>query len=170
MNTPWPDMDDAQEPPSWAFAVSRWLVRVAAWDGMLPVVVWSLPLVVLQLFPGRRGPVELLGVMLPITAFLIRFFVGVRAIRTNRCGRLVRGLQGIALWAGLFLLLIVDTLQILRLVMPPGAFKDRESLIGFAVFYSIYIVCMAFAMFPGREPAMTTELLSLTNSAEALRR
>jgi hypothetical protein len=120
MHTPWPDSDDAQEQPSRAFAVGRWLIRVAAWDGMLPVVVWSLPLVALQLFPGRRGPVELLGVVLPITAFLIRFFVGVRAIRTNHCGRLVRGLQGIALWAGLFLLLIVDTLQILRLVMPPG--------------------------------------------------
>jgi len=55
----------------------------------------------------------------------------------NHCGRLVRGLQGVALWAGLFLLLIVDTLQILRLVMPPGAVRDRESRIGFAVCYSI---------------------------------
>jgi hypothetical protein len=164
MHMPWPDQDD-EELPSRAFAVSRWLVRVAAWDGMLPVVVWSLPLVALQLFPGRRGPIELLGVVLPITAFLIRFFVGVRAIRTNHCGRLVRGLQGIALWAGLFLLLIVDTLQILRLVMPPGAFKDRESLIGFVVFYSIYIVCMAFAMYPGWYPAMKADDPSRTNSA-----
>jgi hypothetical protein len=95
-------------------------------------------------------------VVLPITAFLIRFFVGVRAIRTNHCSRLIRAVQGVALWTGLFLLLIVDTLQILRLVMPPGAFKDRESLIGFVVFYSIYIVCMAFAMYPGRHPARKT--------------
>lgn len=141
-----------QEPPSQACAVARWLLRLAAWDGMLPAVVWSLPLVALQLLPGRRGPVEILGVVLPITAFLIRFFVGVRVIRSNRCGRILRGFQGVSLWAGLFLLLIIDTLQILRLVMPPGAFKDRESLIGLLVFYSVYILCMAFAMYPGRSP------------------
>ena len=108
-----------------------------------------------------RGPVELLGVVLPITAFLIRFFVGVRAIRSNHCGRIFRGLQGISLWAGLFLLLIIDTLQILRLVMPPGAFKNRESLIGLLIFYSIYIVCMAFAMYPGRapQPAVAADII-----------
>ena len=69
MHTPWPDEDETQEPPSQVFAVGRWLVRVAARDGMLPVVVWSLPLVALQFFPGRRGPVALLGVVPPITAF-----------------------------------------------------------------------------------------------------
>jgi hypothetical protein len=47
-------------------------------------------------FPGRRRPVELPSVVLPITAFMIRFFVGVRAIRTNHCGRMDRGVQGIA--------------------------------------------------------------------------
>ena len=103
--------------------------------------------------------------MLSIQALEIRFFVGVRAIRPNHCGRMDRGVQGIALWAGLFLLLIVDTLQILRMVMPPGAFKDCESLIGFVVFYSIYIVCMAFAMYPGWYPAMKADDPSRTNSA-----
>jgi hypothetical protein len=67
-------------------------------------------------FPGRRRPVELPSVVLPITAFMIRFFVGVRAIRTNHCGRMDRGVQGIAFWAGIFLLLIVDTLLVLRKV------------------------------------------------------
>ena len=155
-----PDRDGYGHPPQ-AWAVARWLLRLAAWDGMLPAVVWSLPLVAMKLLPGRRGPVELLGVVLPITAFLIRFFVGVRAIRSNHCGRIFRGLQGISLWAGLFLLLIIDTLQILRLVMPPGAFKDRESLIGLLVFYSIYIVCMAFAMYPGRapQPAVAADII-----------
>ena len=155
-----PDDDGGELPPR-AWALARWLLRLAAWDGMLPAVVWSLPLVAMQLLPGRRGPVELLGVVLPITAFLIRFFVGVRAIRSNHCGRIFRGLQGISLWAGLFLLLIIDTLQILRLVMPPGAFKDRESLISLLVFYSIYIVCMAFAMYPGRapQPAVAADII-----------
>ena len=155
-----PDRDGYGHPPQ-AWAVARWLLRLAAWDGMLPAVVWSLPLVAMQLLPGRRGPVELLGVVLPITAFLIRFFVGVRAIRSNHCGRIFRGLQGISLWAGLFLLLIIDTLQILRLVMPPGAVKNRESLIGLLIFYSIYIVCMAFAMYPGRapQPAVAADII-----------
>jgi len=148
----WPDHDRA-EPPSQAFAIARWLLRVAAWDGMLPAVVWSLPLVAVQLFPAQRWPVEVLGVVLPITAFLIRFFVGVGAIRSNHFGRVVRGLQGLSLWTGLFLLLIVDTLQILRLIMPPGAFRDRNSIVSMAVLYGIYVFCMAFAMYPSRAPA-----------------
>jgi hypothetical protein len=41
--------------------------------------------------------------VLSIQALEIRFFVGVRAIRPNHCGRMDRGVQGIALWAGLFL-------------------------------------------------------------------
>lgn len=148
----WPDHDH-EEPPSQVLAIARWLLRVAAWDGMLPAVVWSLPLVAVQLFPAQRWPVEVLGVALPITAFLIRFFVGVRAIRSNHFGRIVRGLQGLALWTGLFLLLIVDTLQILRLIMPPGAFRDRNAIVSMAVLYGIYVTCMAFAMYPGRAPA-----------------
>jgi hypothetical protein len=54
--------------------------------------------------------------VLSIQALEIRFFVGVRAIRPNHCGRMDRGVQGIALWAGLFLLLIVDTLLVPRRV------------------------------------------------------
>jgi hypothetical protein len=67
-------------------------------------------------FRGRSGLIELLGVVLSIQALLIIFFVGVRAIRTNHCGRMDRGVQGIAFWAGIFLLLIVDTLLVLRKV------------------------------------------------------
>ena len=51
-----PDRDGYGHPPQ-AWAVARWLLRLAAWDGMLPAVVWSLPLVAMQLLPGRRGPV-----------------------------------------------------------------------------------------------------------------
>ena len=41
---------------------SRWMFRLFAWDGLLPAVVWSLPLLLRWCLPGNRGIIELAAV------------------------------------------------------------------------------------------------------------
>jgi len=68
----------------------RWLLLVLHWDGVLPLLVWSLPGVLQELFPGRRGVVEFSAVVFPIVVFGWRYCVGLRVIAGNACGGAVR--------------------------------------------------------------------------------
>lgn len=130
----------------------RWLIRLIAWDGVLPAVVWSVPFVVHELMPNDRGANEFCGIALPLVAFLVRFFIGFRAIKSNHCGMLLRPVQMTVLCVGLFTLLLIDVLMVLENVMPKGpAPTTWEDLIVLAVLYAIYFSAMAIAMYPGFE-------------------
>ncbi|MFM8282568.1 MAG: hypothetical protein ACKOCW_03335 [Planctomycetaceae bacterium] len=130
--------------------MSDWLRRLAMWDGMLPLVVWGLPRAAQTLLPAERWPIEVLGVCLPIVAFVARFLAGLAVVRSHERNGLVRAARVVVLFAGLFFLLVIDTAMILRLVMPAGAFLQPGDLIGFAGLYAAYVVAMALATWPGR--------------------
>jgi len=136
--------------------VSGWWRRLMLWDGALPLAVWGMPRAVLWLFPGDRWPIEVLGVGLPIFAFLWRFLAGFAVVRTLPNGPLVRAARIMLLFFGIFLLLVIDTAMILRLVMPPGAFLERGDLIAFAVLYGVYVLAMALATWPGPRASSET--------------
>lgn len=128
----------------------EWLRGLVVLDGALPLAVWCLPRLVTRLLPGERWPIEVLGVALPIAAFIARFFAGIRVVRGQGGHRAIQVARGILLFVGIFFLLVIDTAMILRLVMPAGAFRQRGDLIGFAALYAAYVVAMALATFPVR--------------------
>jgi hypothetical protein len=130
--------------------VSDWLRRLLVWDGMLPLAVWGLPRAAGWLLPGERWPIEVLGVALPIAAFLARFLTGLVVVRRHAPGVFNRAARVVVLFVGLFFLLIIDVAMILKLVMPQGAFEQHGDLIGFAVLYGLYVVAMAVATWPGK--------------------
>jgi hypothetical protein len=100
---------------------------------------------------------EFTAVTVPIIAFFIRFFLAKRHIFTNQCTGLVRSIQLTALCAAILMLLLIDSLIILANEMPQGAmFATNTDLVVWAVLITIYITCMALAMFPGRTEVPTT--------------
>ena len=73
----------------------RWVLLVLHWDGVLPLLVWSLPGVLRELFPGRRGVVEFSAVVFPIVVFGWRYRVGLRVIAGNACGGAATAAAGV---------------------------------------------------------------------------
>lgn len=136
----------------------RWIFRLVAWDGVLPVVVLLAPTVIKVLFPNWRGAIEIAAIALPITAFLIRFYVAKRHITSNECSGLVRCFQFIALCVAILIFLLIDALLILVQDLPNGALVTSETdLIVWAVLITLYLSCMAFVLYPGR----TEEVLNV---------
>lgn len=134
-------------------------MRVLTWDAILPVCVAFIPMGVVLLFPGRRGAVEITAVILPIAALLLRFRAGKRHIDSNRCSERIKLMQLSVFCLGILPLVLTDSFFILSELMPKGAlFSNRESRITLAVLFSIYLLAMIVAMYPGRtEPAPESE-------------
>lgn len=134
--------------------VREWILRVFLWDGVLPIVSWLVP-AVLQVFAHAQPWVIVVAlIFLPAISALIRRDAGHRAIRENRCGPLVKGLQGSLLnlvvaaflvcdigltfchfdrqflWLDLFQILIANPMTVLIVVLS-------------------YFSTMAFVMYPG---------------------
>lgn len=130
-------------------SVIDWLRRLVMWDGILPLAVWGMPRAAQWLLPRERWPIEVLGVALPILAFLARFFAAMAVVRRQQPTALLRAVKIVILFFGLFFLLIIDTAMILKLAMPKGAFEQPGDLIGFAVLYGLYVATMALATWPG---------------------
>jgi hypothetical protein len=127
-----------------------WILRLAKWDGILPAIVWSAPVVVRILMPNQRGLVEITAVVLPIVAFFVRFNFGRRCISNNNCQIVTRRFQMSALCIGILILVLIDAVMILAHIMPRGAaFATMADIVVWVVISSIYIVAMSIAMYPG---------------------
>jgi hypothetical protein len=139
--------------------LGSWMLRIVAWDGMLPAAIWFAPLLIQAVAPNRRGAVELAAVFLPIFAFFIRFRAGNRYISTNNCGPALRGLQFCVFFLAIFVLVLVDAVIMLTHVMPRAAITVDDLKV-FAALYGAYLATMAFAMYPGFGAARKTHLLA----------
>lgn len=127
--------------------IVRWLLLVLHWDGVLPLLVWSVPGVLQGLFPGRRGVVEFSAVVFPIVVFGWRYRVGLRVIAGNACGSAMRRLQRRVFFVGIFVRVLVDAVVMLSCLVPAAAAGGvwREMLIPLG----IYVAAMLVAMYPG---------------------
>lgn len=130
-------------------AVIDWLRRLVMWDGILPLAVWATPRAAQWLLPGERWPIEVLGVTLPILAFIARFFAGMAVVRRQQPSAVFHAVKVVILFFGLCFLLIIDVAMILKLAMPKGAFEQPGDLIGFTLLYGLYVAMMALATWPG---------------------
>ncbi|MHC5540161.1 hypothetical protein ACYOEI_18225 [Singulisphaera rosea] len=109
-----------------------------------------IPMGVKSLFPGRRGAIELTAIILPIVALLIRFRAGKRHINANHCSHRIKLLQLGVFCLGVLPLVLTDCFFILSDLMPGGAFAAPGDRVILASLYSLYLVTMIVAMYPGR--------------------
>jgi len=136
-----------------------WLLRVLTWDGLLPVVVWAIPLIVAKsALPISEPAIVLLASLLPIAALIVRFFVGHRMIQANACGTGFRRVQVTCLCVGLFVLMLLDCLLITLFSLEfgggPGVPEEEwlAQVVIIAIFYLPYLALLSVAMYPGRAP------------------
>ncbi|HVA50266.1 MAG TPA: hypothetical protein VNH11_28185 [Pirellulales bacterium] len=127
-----------------------WLRRVVTWDALLPIVIWVAPSVIEVLLPNRRGAMEIAALVLPIAAVFLRFRAGMRHIASNRCSRLVRGVQVAVFMVGMLPLILFDCFMILSHNMPALGPMPAEDVIVWSILLSIYVTAMVIAMYPGR--------------------
>lgn len=133
----------------------NWFLRVLTWDGLLPAVVWAVPVLLMSVLPDGELLVLTLGVILPIVALIVRFYVGHAMIVRNRCGPWFRKLQVVCLGLGLFVLMCLDSLLITLFTLQLDGGNNPEDdwrvqLVIFAMFYLPYLILLAVAMYPGR--------------------
>ena len=128
--------------------IARWLVRLFCWDGVLPVIIWASPGLLLTLFPNDRGPIEIFAIFAPTVGVIARFYVGRKTIRANHCPPLVQSVQIACLCLGILLLFFLDAFMILMHLMPAQGFGEEWHI--FAMLFTAYFSLMALAMFPGR--------------------
>jgi hypothetical protein len=134
--------------------ITKWIQRVAGWDGLLPGIVWGTSALVTSILPGDWNPLEalvlvLLAVVLPIGSFLLRLRFGWQAIQSNHCGPWIRSIQYLVFGLGVSLLCLLDGMMVLYQVVPQGAgvLGEWKPLV---VIYLIYLSMMIVAMYPGR--------------------
>lgn len=115
----------------------------------MPALVICVPYLVEICIPNIRAIIEILAILLPVSCFLIRYFVGKHHIYTNYCGKSLRHLQFGSFLVGILILAFIDTILVLTHIMPKGAFAIEEWAIC-AILFSVYFLLMVFAMYPGR--------------------
>ncbi len=132
-----------------------WMLRLITWDGLLPAFVWLIPFFAEMLFPNTPSVIELIGVGVPIAAFLIRLYVGQRFISSNHCGTVMRTFQLGVFFIGILVLVCIDSMMILAQSGPGGVqMATRTDLIVFLSLFTFYFLSMAFSMYPGYEKSL----------------
>jgi hypothetical protein len=128
-----------------------WFLRVIGWDGLMPFLVASFPVVVDQGFKNPWKIVEPLVIALPIAAFFVRLAVGMRYIKTNHCAGRMRDIQLFIFIGGLHVLVLFDGMVLLSLGRPAGnLIRTRNDIYVCVGLILFYLICMTFAMYPGR--------------------
>jgi hypothetical protein len=127
-----------------------WLRRVLGWDGLLPLINASVPVVVKLLMPKQQELFSFIVFGLPFLSLIIRAQMGDRQIKSNNCGPGLRLLQMCSFGFGVFLLAFLD-MYLMAFIMLPQAFPGiglADILIAACSFF-VYLMLMAFAMYPG---------------------
>jgi hypothetical protein len=138
--------------------VSNWIIRVLTWDTILPLILIAVPHTVHWLFPQAGKVIEVLGVLLPIVAFFVRLPIGLRHIADNHCPPWLRAIQQVALFLGIFGLVIVDAALILQIKVLEENGRFAMLIIFSVVTFCLYLPCMVLAMYPGYEPVPSTQI------------
>ena len=138
--------------PKARIAFRSWFLTVISWDGLLPPCVLLVPYLIEILFPNIPDAIEIAALLMPISAFLVRFVVGKRRIASNQCSALFRGVQYFFLGLGIFVIVFVDAVLVLAHMVPKGAvnWTDTFHCILWAAVASIYLTSMVIATYPGR--------------------
>jgi hypothetical protein len=132
-------------------------LRTIGWDGVLPPIVASAPLIVKALFPNANIAKVLVVTLVPVAAAIIRAHFGVRQI-ARACGGEVPFFRQIGMAAAIVLLLLFEA--------GVGILTFSEDLPAEAWwfpigFYSAYVTMIALVLWPDADeppsPLITSE-------------
>ena len=129
---------------------AKWFIHLLTWDGVVPVVMWSLPFLVRRFGPPNNDRFFVFAVVGGlIFGVLLRYAFGMRHIRTNYFSSRVKSLQRIGLLAMIALLVWFECLLCVMPPIPPAGLKAPEMMF-FTAMFSGYLLFMACVLYPGR--------------------
>ncbi|MEX0715677.1 MAG: hypothetical protein WD066_03785 [Planctomycetaceae bacterium] len=138
---------------------ARWLLRLVCWDGLLPAIVLTAPMIGRRLLADTPLLIDIFGIGLPVAAFCIRIAVGFSYISRNRFGPAMRSAQRAALGLAALLLVMVDCIAVLTQFVPAARPFGLLHLIVLTCVGATYLALMAFALYPGRTRISSQEEL-----------
>ena len=146
------DFIDACDKPSPLEPVnySIWMIRLFTWDGAMPLIMLSLPGLARRFGPKNNDQFLVMAVVAALIAgILLRFTFGMRHINSNHCGPIFKTVQRIVLLLMIFVLVLIESVIC---VNPPGRLQQADVLF-FGIAGSLYLLVMAFVLYPGRRRA-----------------
>lgn len=126
-------------------SIGQWLFRLFAWDGLLPPTIWLVPMLLRNLMPKNDVAFAFVIVLLPIAALFVRYYAGMKYIRENNCGRIMRWFQIRVLWVAILIMVLIDVISITMQDIVPF----EEQIVFALLAYAFYLPLMAFALYPG---------------------
>ena len=136
---------------------AKWFFHLFTWDGVVPLVMWSLPFLMRRFGPPNNDQALVFAVVGGlIVGILLRYTVGMRHIRSNYCSVRVKSLQQAGLFAMIALLVLIETLLCFLPPIPPGGLKEPD-VIFFSVVFTVYLIAMAIILYPGRRRSSDAE-------------
>jgi hypothetical protein len=123
----------------------EWALNILCWDGVLPVAVITVPKIVMLLFPMMPGARELTFIIVPVTAFVIRYVNGRMRFRSGE----LYIWQLVVFFMALCVLFVFDAILTMMQLVQKGV--PREAYLTAGVIYLIYLSLMAIALFPARK-------------------
>jgi len=139
--------DQSIEPPLSRVDFAAWALRIATWDGVLPLAVLIVPVVVEHIFPNQPVVLNWVAIVGAVTAFCLRGVIGFRQISKNHCSPGFRENQIPVFVFGIFVLAFFDCVGMFLHLVPN--FSVFDYLIFYGLAFAIYLPVMAFAMYPG---------------------
>jgi hypothetical protein len=131
-----------------------WVIRVLAWDGLLPFLIELVPTGIRELNLGVVA-VNLTAVFVLVVALLVRTLAGMAYIRSNCCNDLTKSLQIVVFFIGIIWLMPLDLAMILCPVNQH--FETFDDVVLFVLAYTGYVIMMVIAMYPGRSRVFLCE-------------
>jgi hypothetical protein len=143
-------VSEAEDEPSYWCARQRyidWLVNLFCWDGLLPFAVITAPKFVRFMLPMRPGALELTFVVVPITAFVMRYLNGRMRFQSGQ----MYLWQLFVFFLAIFVLFVLVALLILWQMV--NARKAAPDVLFLCAMYLSYVTLIAIALFPACSPA-----------------
>lgn len=95
--------------------------------------------------------------IIPILALVARYFIAIRYIERNHCGVWTKRFQRFTLRTALVYLLLVESFLISIQDLPGANDLDFAAVLLLIVVYLVYLLPMAFVLYPGKDPATQME-------------
>jgi|GEM_PF-676391 len=130
---------------------THWLLRLLMWDGVLPLVVWACPAFFRWWLKNNEMNVIFTASIIPSVALVVRYYMAMGYIKQNRCGPWTKRFQTYTLRVALVYLVCLESLLIMMQELPELKDIDPGAVLFLVTAYLIYLLPMAFVLYPGKE-------------------
>jgi len=119
----------------------------------MPLVVWAAPALCRWWLDDEEMGLMFAAAIIPILALVVWYYIAIRYIERNHCGKGTQRFQRFTLRAALLYLLCLESLIITIQDLPGANDLDVAAVLFLLAAYLIYLLPMAFVLYPGKRPS-----------------